>query len=182
MYSTVSRFRPLRRAAVPFAAATLALGIAATAATPAAASNSYNGRAYVYGTGTMLDDLNDEGAVNTTTNRLSNATCLWQTILWADGYLPRSGADGAFGPQTRAATVAWQRDRGLAADGSAGKLTWGKAGKKISFDGVSGGKRYGGYHGKNWTFMVRRADAGGNWEFASANGGIETAGYNTRTC
>lgn len=177
--------RTLRRLSVPLGATVLALGIAATTVTPAAASNSYNGRSHIYGVGTITDDLNDEGVVNVSTNARSNVTCLWQTILWADGYLPQSGVDGSFGPQTKAATQAWQRARGLSADGSAGKLTWTKAGTKISFHGASGGKAYGGYDGSKVNFMVRRTDSGGgNWEFASgsAKGGIKWASYNSVGC
>lgn len=41
------------------------------------------------------------------------------------GYLEATGVDGIFGPQTRAAVAAFQRDYGLVADGSAGRWTLG---------------------------------------------------------
>lgn len=45
------------------------------------------------------------------------AVMQWQVIV---GVTP----DGKFGPQTKAATVAWQKQRGLKADGIVGKNTW----------------------------------------------------------
>ena len=46
-----------------------------------------------------------------------------QQRLIGEGYLPPDGADGVFGPATRAALVAFQRDNGLAADGVYGPKT-----------------------------------------------------------
>ena len=85
-------------------AATLALSTS-----PASASGTYSGRAYVYGAGDWYDDWTDEGILSMATNTESNATCLWQKILWADGYLPyTSDIDGDFGQTTAWATVNWQ--------------------------------------------------------------------------
>lgn len=50
----------------------------------------------------------------------------WQVFLQARGMAIT--ADGAFGPQTEAATRSFQVSEGLAADGVAGKLTLGRAG------------------------------------------------------
>ncbi|MCT9076878.1 peptidoglycan-binding domain-containing protein [Streptomyces fulvoviolaceus] len=177
--------RLLRRAAVPVIASGLAFGMSVTLAGPAAASGSYSGRAYIYGpvAGTMTDDWTDEGVVNVATHRSSNVTCLWQTILMADGYLSASGVDGIFGDQTHAATVKWQRDRGLVADGSAGRDTWTKAGTKLTDNGSdSDGYRYGGYNGTKFWFAVRRSNSTGNWGFYEEGGILRSAAYNSRTC
>lgn len=189
----MSSLRPLRRllrkAAAPTLGTALALGLCLTVATPAAASGSYSGRAYVYGAGVVSDDFDDEGAVNVSTHRLSNATCLWQTILWANGYLPASGIDGAFGDQTDAATRNFQRDKGLAVDGSAGKNTWTKAGDRLSqqdvqngwvyivFDGVTGSRSEYSSH----DFVLQRSPDG-NYRFYPPAGGPYWAAYNSRTC
>lgn len=96
----------------------------------------------VYGAGVITNDWGDEGPLSTTTNSYNNVVALWQNVLWADGYLPVEGLDCVFGPQTRAATIEWQRDHGLAADGIVGSQTFGKAdnylfwsGNEIHYDG-----------------------------------------------
>uniref|UniRef100_A0A6M3ILC5 Putative peptidoglycan binding protein n=1 Tax=viral metagenome TaxID=1070528 RepID=A0A6M3ILC5_9ZZZZ len=51
----------------------------------------------------------------------------WQTALIARGYGPElgpAGDDGFFGPRTRDATRAYQRDRGLVMSGEADDATW----------------------------------------------------------
>ena len=66
---------------------------------------------------------------------------LWQTMLWADGFLGQcgsSGVDGFFGQVTRRATINWQTnwnnthpgDR-ISADGIVGPQTWGRAESKV---------------------------------------------------
>ncbi|MFI0721358.1 hypothetical protein [Streptomyces sp. NPDC021224] len=97
MTTTPPRRRTARRLAVPLTAAALALGVATATAAPAAASNSYNGHLSIEGSGTPGDDLDDEGAVNTTTNTVSTVTCFWQNILHVDNYPPITGIGPARG-------------------------------------------------------------------------------------
>jgi hypothetical protein len=48
-----------------------------------------------------------------------------QEVLSRLGYdIGKSGADGIFGAQTRAAVIAFQKDHGLTADGVVGPMTW----------------------------------------------------------
>lgn len=50
-----------------------------------------------------------------------------QELLMQDGYaLPKYGADGKFGNETRKAIKQYQRDHNLDPDGIVGPLTWGK--------------------------------------------------------
>lgn len=52
------------------------------------------------------------------------AVLTWQQVLTAKGYDPK-GLDGSFGPGCKAATVAYQKDHGLKADGSVGPEVYG---------------------------------------------------------
>lgn len=52
----------------------------------------------------------------------TQATRTWQTQLAQAGYLV--GVDGAFGPQTHAATKAWQVDQRMPASGMVGGVDW----------------------------------------------------------
>jgi peptidoglycan hydrolase-like protein with peptidoglycan-binding domain len=82
---------------------------------------------YVVGTGTLTDDFGDEGPLSTSQNSHNSVVGLWQAILVADGYLGRSDLECYFGPVTRDATMRWQADRGLDADGIVGPQTFGRA-------------------------------------------------------
>jgi hypothetical protein len=146
---------------------------------PAHASGSYTGRAYVAGSGTMYDDWTDEGVVSVAVHRSSNATCLWQAILWANGYLSKSKIDGIFGDQTAAATRAFQRAEGLSPDGSAGRKSWAAAGG-VSHTINASGWSNGIYSGAKHAIKVRRSTAG-NYQFAFGTG-WKSATYNSRTC
>ena len=50
----------------------------------------------------------------------------WQEYLNTHGY--GLSVDGDFGDKTYNATIDWQKNNGLTADGIVGDLTWGKAG------------------------------------------------------
>ncbi|SFB33611.1 Putative peptidoglycan binding domain-containing protein [Amycolatopsis marina] len=182
--------RVIRKAAVPALGAVLAFSFAVTTATPAAASGSYSGRAYVYGSGSVNNDFDNEGVVNVRTHRYSNVTCLWQTVLWAHGYLPSSGVDGVFGDRTDAATRKFQADKGLVADGSAGRNSWAKAGNRIRqhdnqngwlfvvYDGHKGSRSQYSSH----DFVLQRSPSGNYRFYPPGTNDIPWASYNSRTC
>lgn len=183
--ATRSRNR-IRNAFIATSLTVASLGVAVATAVPAVADGSYSGRAYVWGSGLLDGDWDDEGVVNVSTHRVSNVTCLWQYVLQTDGYLNLSDVDGIFGDQTHAATVRWQRDRGLSGDGSVGRQTWAKAGNRLHDGGVlSDGWRYGGYvgPGAQSALPLRRSPDGGNYQFHDEGAGVwRSAAYNTRTC
>lgn len=52
------------------------------------------------------------------------AVVTWQQVLKAKGYDPK-GVDGSFGPGCKAATLAYQKDHGLACDGRVGPEVYG---------------------------------------------------------
>ncbi|PWR08119.1 hypothetical protein DKT68_16910 [Micromonospora acroterricola] len=104
------------------------LGTLAISAAPASASVS---QGYVAGSGTWTDDWGDEGPISASTRRYNNVVAMWQMILWADGYLARSGVDCRFGSATTAATKKWQSARGLVSDGVVGPRTLAKAATRL---------------------------------------------------
>jgi peptidoglycan hydrolase-like protein with peptidoglycan-binding domain len=154
----------------------------ALSASPAQASGTYSGRDYLYGGGAWAGDWGDEGELSTNTNTRSNATCLWQTILSADGYLATSDIDGIFGSKTKAATKLWQDAKGLSDDdGIAGKDTFGRADDfLVHFDSPNGTLRFF-YNGRYWQPTIIR-EANGNYGFYDHNETYRLAGYNYRTC
>jgi peptidoglycan hydrolase-like protein with peptidoglycan-binding domain len=173
----------IRNALVATGLTVASLGVAVTTAAPAVADGSYTGRSTVWGSGTFSGDWDDEGVNNVSVNRVSNATCLWQMVLHADGYLDISDLDGIFGDRTHAATVRWQQARGLTGDGSAGRLSWAKAGDRLVDTGDdTSGYRTGYYRGTRLTPSLGRTPAGVH-QFWDTDGGVyRTASYNTRTC
>ncbi|MGW1545209.1 peptidoglycan-binding domain-containing protein [Streptomyces sp. NPDC002309] len=174
----------------------LTAAVLAVSTTPAAASGTYSGRAYVWGNGydvyELPADWDDEGELGMSTHASSNVTCLWQKILWADGELANaSDVDGVFGSQTRTATIAWQKDEnkrynaGLQTDGGVGPGSFGWANWKHLFyrsgDSEPGQLLNLYYDGTHRDFEVRRV-ANGNYEFVDGDGIWRAAGYNSRSC
>ncbi|MEU0823113.1 peptidoglycan-binding domain-containing protein [Streptomyces mirabilis] len=126
------------------AAAVMALAIAggvAAETTPASANTS---QGYISaGTGAVTTDWAGEGNLSTSSHAHSNATALWQAVLWADGNLTRtSQIDCRFGSATRDATRAWQRAHSLARDGIVGNKTFSKADNKLKLDSLSSPSTY----------------------------------------
>lgn len=175
----------LRKTAVPLTATLLALGISASMTTPASASNSYNGNTYIQGAGGFTDDWTDEGIVAEFGgyNRNSNATCLWQKIVfWADSSSGghRDQIDGYFGHNTTIATHAWQSKymSPIDADGSVGKNTWAAAGKQLR--DTDGDGTVDKYDGRYRDIAISRVN--GVYHFADADGNDRKASYDARTC
>ncbi|MER6084978.1 peptidoglycan-binding domain-containing protein [Streptomyces sp. NPDC001833] len=123
----------LRMKFVALAATFLAFGGLAVSTTPASAGT---GSGYVSGSGDWSDDWYDEGPISTSSYAHSNAAAMWQAILWADGYLTStSKIDCVFGSGTRTATVNWQHDYGIGADGIVGSDTLTTAGTHGELEG-----------------------------------------------
>ncbi|MBB1262229.1 peptidoglycan-binding domain-containing protein, partial [Streptomyces alkaliterrae] len=86
----------------------------------------------------------------------SDLAAMWQTILWADGYLDRSAIDCHHAGATLRATRAWQSNNRLPADGIVGPLTFGAAGERL----VRGADGLVVYRGERHRVPFRRADDG----------------------
>jgi peptidoglycan hydrolase-like protein with peptidoglycan-binding domain len=123
----------IRRVVVSGAAMALAIG-AIGVGSPAQASVA---QGYIAGAGVLTDDWGDEGTISATTRNHSNAVWLWQVVLIADGYLTSiDDIDCRFGERTTAATIRWQRARGLEADGKVGPNTFGRADNNLFWYGT----------------------------------------------
>ncbi|MGW0706362.1 peptidoglycan-binding domain-containing protein [Streptomyces sp. NPDC002643] len=162
-------------------AATLALSTS-----PASASGTYSGLAYVYGGGQFEDDWGNEGILSTGTHTRSNATCLWQKILAAHGYLDfPSDIDGIFGTRTEAATKRLQDEWDVGVDGEVGRETFGRASRENLVQ--EGGSTDPGstlelrYLGTHFNLDLVR-ESSGNYGFWDGDGNYRLAGYNYRTC
>lgn len=163
------------------AAATLVL-----TAPPALATGTHSGLDYVYGANPWTDDWNNEGDLSTSTNTSSNATCMWQKILWSDGYLAASGIDGVFGENTKAATKAWQRafigpNDG---DGIVGEKTFAQAATYLYYESGTDAAGYSltlSYDGVVSNLVIGR-DEQGRYTFRDGDNSLRLAGYNYRTC
>jgi len=95
-------------------------------------STSYvdGGDAYTDDWGENFEDIGNslcDGCANDNTD----IVLVWQSILYAEGLLARSGIDGNFGPATDAATEKWQAIYGLTADGWVGEGTWKAADNRL---------------------------------------------------
>ncbi|MFG2725301.1 peptidoglycan-binding protein [Streptomyces canus] len=112
----------MRKRAVAMAtAALLGAGTLGLAVTPTAGAASYHG---IDGNGVVSDDWQDEENLGVDDYSDSNATALWQSVLYADGAnwqdedgdwhnYSKSQIDGSFGPETESATQWWQEHYGL---------------------------------------------------------------------
>ncbi|MEU6347830.1 hypothetical protein ABZ896_00680 [Streptomyces sp. NPDC047072] len=105
-----------KRAVAMVTAVLLGAGATGIALAPTATAASYHG---VDGNGGVNDDWGDEENLGVDNYAESNATALWETILYADGAkwqdddgdwhnFSKSQIDGSFGPETESATQWWQ--------------------------------------------------------------------------
>ncbi|MET8732194.1 peptidoglycan-binding domain-containing protein [Streptomyces parvus] len=178
-----------RRTLTALTGAALA-GTLALSAAPASAKASDG---FVRGYGNWTDDWADEGTLSSTpaTHGLSNATCLWQKILWAEGAHNSDGKrflasdiTGKWGHDTTAATRQIQYRWDLTADGIVGPGTFGRADVQLVHAGGStakGKKLNLTYRGLFHDFSVVR-DEQGKYTFKDRLGNWRQAGYNYRTC
>lgn len=172
---TGGRRRLLLAAVAVTAGAGLALGAGAPLVTAAAPQ-------VVDGRGAAYNDWGDEGTLSVNSHANSNATRLWQSVLYADGAkwraangtwhtFTKADIDGSFGPRTRSATKWWQDQEELEdVDGIVGKETFGHADDALDGPSGNGTVTYGGYR-HNVTF--KRLDGeyyvriGANWKVAA---------------
>lgn len=171
------------RTAVPRAAVAVVVGtLGATLAlgTPPASAAVSDG--YVSGSGAFRNDWSDE-TVHAGYYPRSNAACLWQKVLWAEGLLGNSEVDGSFGSKTRARTGQLQSRWGIPTSGKADKATFTEAAGRLRFasGSTADGKRLElTYRGAAHRFTVRR-DERGRHGF-HLDGGWKAASYKKRTC
>ncbi|MER7172025.1 peptidoglycan-binding domain-containing protein [Streptomyces mesophilus] len=191
-------FRTTRGRLVTAAIGTLAACTLAVSATPASAAAS-NG--YISGAGSIYDDFGDEGTLSTTSYAISNATCFWQNVLYAEGAMKNSeyrfaktDIDGEFGSKTKYATRNLQHRWGLTIDGIVGKGTMSKLDAKRQYTDIDGGTWVGKlqyvrttsngnivaiYHGKYHSFDVGRSESGRWWFEDVSTGSHNTASYHS---
>ncbi|MFG2941680.1 peptidoglycan-binding protein [Streptomyces sp. NPDC048282] len=139
--------------AVLLGAGGLALAPAAVAAPP-----PYHG---IDGKDAVTDDWQDEEDLGVDDHTESNATALWQTVLWADGAqwededgdshtFKKNQIDGVFGPETESATQWWQQNFSLSEnDGVVSDQSWRSAQSRLS-PGTRGTVTYNGAHKANF--------------------------------
>ncbi|MCI3932567.1 peptidoglycan-binding domain-containing protein [Streptomyces sp. AN091965] len=139
---TTTGGRRARRLLAAAVATTAGAGLALTAAAPlatAAAPRVIDGSGYAY------NDWGDEGTLSIDSHSTnSDATALWQTVLYADGAkwrdsggelhtFRKSDITGRFEERTESATRWWQRHEDLEdVDGVVGKETFGDADNSLS--------------------------------------------------
>ncbi|NGO75779.1 peptidoglycan-binding protein [Streptomyces sp. YC504] len=181
------------------AVAALAASALTVSASPASAAASDG---WISGAGSVYDDFGDEGTLSTTSYESSNAACLWQQILWAEGVHESDGtifdkedADGHFGANTVHATKQLQKRWGLTADGIVGKNTLGKVDtKREQIGGEWTGRLLHAatnsdalyrtelrYYGKSHTLTFYRTDTG-KYYFQTYNVGFAYAAYGHNSC
>ncbi|MDQ0750770.1 hypothetical protein QF034_005001 [Streptomyces africanus] len=175
-------------AAVLGAAMVTTLGLAAS---PASAKVSDG---WIRGYAKFSDDWDDEGELSRTSAwRSSNATCLWQRILWAEGayatnydgkIFEEDHIDGDFGWRTLYSTIDLQKKLGESADGIVGEKTFSRVNKHMyKIGGSTDSERtlYLRYEGKKHTFDLRR-NTEGKYVFPDRKGDSRQAGYKYHSC
>ncbi|MFF4490584.1 peptidoglycan-binding protein [Streptomyces sp. NPDC001544] len=111
----------------------LVLAVATVLASVPAGAADRPTASYVTGRGALSDDWRDEGLLDAREHPRSDLVGLWQSVLWADGYLARAFVTCRYDGRTQEATRVWQSNHGLIADGVTGAQTLGfAAGRLVS--------------------------------------------------
>ncbi|MGW2462104.1 peptidoglycan-binding domain-containing protein [Streptomyces sp. NPDC001761] len=133
----------------------LVLAVSALLASVPASAADRPTASYVTGRGALGDDWRDEGLLDARGHPRSDLVGLWQSVLWADGYLPRALVTCRYDARTREATRVWQSNHGLVADGVAGAQTFGFAGTRLMYR-----QPWTVYAGERYALPLRRTGAG----------------------
>ncbi|GGR71531.1 hypothetical protein GCM10010252_07410 [Streptomyces aureoverticillatus] len=140
-HRTTTGTRRPRRLLAAAVAVTAGTGLALAGTAPLAQAA---GPHVIDGGGDAFNDWGDEGTLSRHRHAHSNATWLWQSVLYADGAKWRDGngalhtfkkadVDGHFGWKTASATKWWQAHEDLEdVDGVVGKETFGAADNFLS--------------------------------------------------
>ncbi|KJK33487.1 hypothetical protein UK15_39055 [Streptomyces variegatus] len=177
------------------AIALASIGVLAVGVGPASANTSDG---WIRGYDQWTDDFNDEGPLSLWEHPDSNATCMWQRILYAEGATLNNGSkfelpdiDGHFGSRTDQATKSLQRRWGLDDDGIVGPDTLNRAIKqpgdifrgmyKQSGSTAAGATLHLGYVGKDHSEPFRR-NTEGKYLFLDRQSTWRQAGYDYHTC
>ncbi|MGX5213102.1 peptidoglycan-binding domain-containing protein [Streptomyces violaceus] len=173
------------------AATLIGAAIAATTMLSAAPASAKASDGWVRGYDNHTGDWGDEGVLSKYNYSSSNATCLWQKVLWAEGaveapsnYFDLDDVDGHFGSKTSIGTQNLQARWGLTEDSTVGPDTFGWADGKLHYTGGSGlpGKTmYLEYRGFRHTFDLKR-NTEGKYLFTDRKGDWRQAGYDYHTC
>ncbi|MET8977791.1 peptidoglycan-binding domain-containing protein [Streptomyces sp. NPDC004539] len=171
-------------------------GVLMLSTTPASAAKSDG---WVRGYDTYVGDWGDEGDLGRELETggsysASNAVCLWQRVLWAEGarkthlaQTPKFAATdvtGTFDMDTYWATVDLQKRWGLTPDGWAGKNTFGRADDELAKTGGStarGETLHLRYEGRDHNLSLRR-NTEGKYLFPDKDLTWRQAGYDYLTC
>lgn len=179
-----------RRARLSAVIAAVVTGALAAGAAPASAKASDG---YVSGAYQFQDDFGDEGTLTTSSYAHTNATALWQWVLWAEGAEKSNGdpflradIDCRFGSDTRSATISLQRTLKLDdIDGKVGTETFGAVDKNIEYvstDYDSGAYRTRlRYTGDANSFFLYRSSTG-VYRIHIPNVGWKPASYTYASC
>jgi hypothetical protein len=186
-------FRTTRARLAGAVIATCATVAMALSASPASAKTSDG---FIRGYDMVEGDWSDEGIISAGEYSSSNATCMWQRILWAEGAPKPNGLkfseadiDGHFGSNTTHATKWLQWKFGLVdspskADGRVGPNTFRKAQDHLVWrSGITtpGSPIYFMYEG--WRYNTRMSrDGDGKYGFQDGTDHARRADYNSNTC
>ena len=178
--------RTVRKRTV-IAAATLAIGVG-LALGPTAQANTTQG--YIAGGGSVTDDWSDEGLLSISSHANSNATAVWQWVLWAEGATEKDGTrydkadiDCQFGPNTTYATKNLQTTWNLIVDGKVGKQTFGTFDQFLDLGSNGTTVTYYGayYNGYTHTFTLKRISGKYYVQDPGSGKGWKVAYYNSKT-